>query len=94
MSLCRNKKQTAKVSECDCSSLVKSDISNQYTVPVRKGFDTSQETSERHTPNDEYERKGEAWRKREILWTDGVKLEADRSVHLIIVVSLSWNPST
>ena len=27
----------------------------KYTVTVRKKFNTLQETSERHTPNDEYE---------------------------------------
>ena len=36
-------------------SLANSDISNQYMVTVRNKFDTLQETSERYTPNDEYE---------------------------------------
>ena len=32
-----------------------SDISHQYTVSVRNNYDFYQKTSERHTPNDEYE---------------------------------------
>ena len=32
-----------------------SDMSNQYMVSVRSNFDHLQETTERHTPNDEYE---------------------------------------
>ena len=37
------------------SSLVNSNISNQYTLTVRNKFDTLKETSERHTPSYEYE---------------------------------------
>ena len=37
------------------SSLIHSDISNEYTVTVRNKFDTPQEISGTHTPNDEYE---------------------------------------
>ena len=54
-SLRRNKTQTS-IASYDLSSLVNCDISNQFTVSVRNKFDRLQETSERHTPNDEYER--------------------------------------
>ena len=51
-SLHRNKKQTSEASQYDWSSLANQDISNQYTVIVRSKFDTLQEISQRHTPND------------------------------------------
>ena len=54
-SLCRNKRQTVKASQYDGSSPTNSDIRNHYMVTVRNKFDTLQETSEKHTPNDEYE---------------------------------------
>ena len=45
----RNKKETFKASWYDWSSLVKSNINNQYTITVRNKFDTIQGLSERHT---------------------------------------------
>ena len=39
LSLCRNKKQTGKVSQYDWSLLANSDICNQYMVTVRNKFD-------------------------------------------------------
>ena len=35
--------------------LAKRDVSNQYTIAIRNLFDTPQETSEKQTPNDDYE---------------------------------------
>ena len=37
--LCRNKKQTDKVSQYDCFSLANRDIRNLYALTVRKKFD-------------------------------------------------------
>ena len=54
LSLCRNKKQTVKTTRYDRSSLTYRNISNRYTVTAKNKFDTFQEISERHTPNDEY----------------------------------------
>ena len=51
----RNKKQTVKSTHYDWSSLTNSDIRNQYIVTMRNKFDTHQETSERHTQNEDYE---------------------------------------
>ena len=45
----------AQVTCYNWSSLTIQNISNKYTVTVRNKFDTLQETSERATPNDEYE---------------------------------------
>ena len=53
--VCRNKTLTVKVPQYNWFSLTKSDMKNHYLVTVRNKFDTLQETSERHTPNDEYE---------------------------------------
>ena len=54
-SLHRNKKQTAKTTHYDWSSLTDRDISNKYMVTVKNKFDILQEISERNIPNDEYE---------------------------------------
>ena len=51
----RNKKQTEKSIRYNLSSLAKSNIYNHYSATVRNKFDTLQDTSGRHTPNDEYE---------------------------------------
>ena len=55
LSQLRNKKQTVKTTHYDWSSLTNGDISNRYSVTVRKKLDTLQDTSERYTLNDEYE---------------------------------------
>ena len=47
--------QTDKITCFDWSLLTNRDIVNKYTVTVRNKFDTLQEISETHTPNDEYE---------------------------------------
>ena len=38
----------------DCSLLTNKDISSKYKVTVRKKFDTFQEISKTHSPNDKY----------------------------------------
>ena len=55
LSLHRNKKQMHKASQYDWISLDNCDKNNQYMIILRNKLDTLQETSERHTLNDEYE---------------------------------------
>ena len=55
MSLRRNKKQTIKTTSYDWFTLTNWDTSSQYTATVRNKFDALQETSKRHTRDDEYE---------------------------------------
>ena len=54
LSLQKHKKQTGEASQYDWSSLANNDISNQYTITVRNKFDSLQEISEWHTPNDKH----------------------------------------
>ena len=56
VSLCRNKKKTVITTHYNWSSLANRNISNKYIVTVRNKFHTHQEISERHIPNDEYEK--------------------------------------
>ena len=51
----KNKKKTVKTSRYDWSSHTNNYISSQYTGTVINKYDTLQEISERHTPNNEYE---------------------------------------
>ena len=55
LSLRRNKKQTNKALRYDWFSLVNNDICNDCAITVRNRSGTLQETSEKRTPNDEYE---------------------------------------
>ena len=54
LSLRRNKIQTIKTTRYDWFSLVYRDISYKYTETLWNKFDTLQEISETHTPNDKY----------------------------------------
>ena len=51
----RNKKQIIKVYCYHWSSFTNNDRSNKYMITMRNKSHTLQETSERHTSNDEYE---------------------------------------
>ena len=56
LNLCRNKKQTViKTTRYDWSSFTNKDLTDKSTVTVRNKFESLQETSEIHTPNDDYE---------------------------------------
>ena len=50
-----NKTQVMKVSQYDLFLFKNRDIRNHFTETVRNEFDTIQQTSGTHTPNDEYE---------------------------------------
>ena len=52
----RNHKNTVKSPRYDCYSLTNNDINSKRKESVRIKFETLQETTKRHTPNDEYEK--------------------------------------
>ena len=51
----QKEKQTCKALRYNWSSIAYCDIINQYKITERDEFYTLKETSERHTPKDEYE---------------------------------------
>ena len=54
LSFRRNATQTTKIAHYDWYQFNNRDISDKYTIILRKKFDALQEISETLTPNDEY----------------------------------------